>query len=74
MYRTNVISRCVTRAAGTPLLFCAVVHGNSFPVVEEAEAPVSFKAKPISPRADSHITVVSRSPLTGGYRQVLHAV
>ena len=45
-----------------PVLVCAVVVGNSFPVSESPQdADGGFNGKPIRAKADSHITVVAKA-------------
>ena len=45
-----------------PLLLCAVVVGNSYPVCESPEdADGGFNGKPIRAKADSHLTVVAKA-------------
>ena len=48
--------------AQVPLLLCAVVVGNSYPVSESPQdADGGFNGKPIRAKADSHITVVAKA-------------
>ena len=45
-----------------PVLLCAVVVGNSYPVSESPQdADGGFNGKPIRAKADSHITVVAKA-------------
>ena len=42
-----------------PLLVCATVCGNTFPVVEMPSGEQTFLGKPIVPKADSHAAIVA---------------
>lgn len=45
-----------------PLIVCAAVLGNPFPVVESPGEPGSFEGKAITSKAFAHVAVVARDP------------
>jgi len=60
-----------TSCYGENVLVCAVLTGNSYPVIESPDEPNDLLGKPVVPKYDSHIVVVdklqnSQKPLPPG--------
>lgn len=49
-----------------PLMVCAVVIGNPFPIIEAADSDHSYSGYPIKSKADAHVVVVGKEPVAPG--------